>query len=60
MSSQLFKYLKDTRDKDDIQTTLDFWDNMKDDVIDILVIQFIIGDYKYNNLICGCKGEQSL
>ena len=52
--------MKYIRDKGGIDMTLYFGDNMKYDVIAIPVIQFIIGDYKGNDLLCGHKGEHSL
>ena len=60
MLFQIFKDMKDIRDKWGVYMTLDFEENMKLDVITIPFIQFIIGDCKYNDLLCGCKGGRWL
>lgn len=51
MIGKIFKEMTDVRDSGDIQLTLDVGNNRNHDVIVIPVIQFIIGDYKGNDLI---------
>ena len=58
--SQIFKCLKDTKDKGYIHMTLNFGDNMEYDIIYIPVVQFITGDCKGSDLIHGYKGGHSL
>ena len=60
MLSQIFKDMKDIRDKGGIHMTLDFGENMRYGVIAIPVIYFIIGDCKGNDLQCGHNGGDSL
>ena len=52
--------MKAIRDNGGIKLTLDFGNNKKHGVIAIPVIQFIIGDYKGNDLLCGRMGGHSL
>ena len=52
--------MKDIRDSGGIAMTLDFGPSLKHNVIAIPVIQFIIGDCKGNDLLCGRKGGHSL
>ena len=56
----IFKEMKDIRVSGGIKLTLDFGESLKHDVIVIPVIQFIIGDCKENDLLCGRKGGHSL
>ena len=56
----IFKEMKDIRDNGGIEMTLDFGPMLKHHVIAIPVIQFIIGDCKGNDLLCGRKGGHSL
>ena len=60
MITCIFKEMKDIRDDGGIKLTLDFGESVKHDVIAIPVIQFIIGDCKGNDLLCGRKGGHSL
>ena len=52
--------MKLIRDNGGIRLTLDFGEKRIHDVIAIPVIQFIIGDCKGNDLLCGRKGGHSL
>ena len=56
----IYKEMKDIRDSGGIEMTLDFGPLLKHNVIAIPVIQFIIGDCKGNDLLCGRKGGHSL
>lgn len=56
----IYKEMKDIRDSGGIEMTLDFGPSLKHNVIAIPVIQFIIGDCKGNDLLCGRKGGHSL
>ena len=60
MICKIYKEMKAIRDNGGIKLTLDFGNNMKHDVIAIPVIQFIIGDCKGNDLLCGRMGGHSL
>ena len=60
MMSQIFKEMKDIRDSGGLKLTLDFGEHGRHDVIAIPVIQFIIGDCKGNDTLCGRKGGHSL
>ena len=60
MLTCIFKEMKDIRDQGGIKMTLDFGESLKHDVVAIPVIQFIIGDCKGNDLLCGRKGGHSL
>ena len=60
MMSCIFKEMRDIRDTGGIQLTLDFGNNNVHDVTAIPVIQFIIGDCKGNDLLCGRKGGHTL
>jgi hypothetical protein len=59
MLFHIFKEMKDIRDRGGIQLTLDFGNEKKYDVIAIPVIQYIIGDCKGNDLLCGRMGSHS-
>ena len=52
--------MKEIRGNGGLRSTLDFSSGKKHDVIAIPVIQFIIGNYKGNDLLCGRKGGHSL
>ena len=56
----IYKEMKQIRDNGGIRLTLDFGEKRIHDVIAIPVIQFIIGDCKGNDLLCGRKGGHSL
>ena len=58
--SHMFKEMKDIRDSGGMSLTLDFGMYCKNKVIYILVIQFIIGDCKDNNVLCGRECSNSL
>ena len=58
MLTHIFSEFKYIRDVGGIKMTLDI-DGHKNDVIAIPVIQFIIGDCKGNDLLCGRKGGHS-
>ena len=60
MMGKIFKEMKEIRDSGGIKMTLDFGKNRVHNVIAIPVIQFIIGDCKGNDLLCGRKGGHSL
>ena len=60
MLSCIFKEMKDIRENGSIKMTLDFGESMKHDVVAIPVIQFIIGNCKENDLLCGQKGGHYL
>ena len=60
MLSCIFKEMKEVRDNGGMKMSLDFGLGKKHDVIAIPVIQFIIGDCKGNDLLCGRKGGHSL
>ena len=53
MIGKVYKGMEAIRDNGDIKLTLGFGNNMKHDVIAIPGIQFIIGDSKGNDLLCG-------
>ena len=53
MIRKVFQEMKEVRDNGGIRLVLDFVSGRKRDVIAIPVIQFVIGDYKDNNLLCG-------
>ena len=57
MIGKVFQEMKDIRDNGGIKSSLDFGCDRSHDVIEIPVIQFIIGDYKDHDLLCGRKGE---
>jgi hypothetical protein len=56
MMSHIFKEMKQIRDNGGIKLILDFGKDKKHEVIAIPVIQFIIGDCKGNDLLCGRMG----
>ena len=56
MMAKIFQEMKEIRDSGGIKLCLDFGGGEKHDVIAIPVIQFIIGDCKGNDLLCGRKG----
>ena len=56
MMSRIFKEMKDIYNGGGIKMTLDFGFGRKHEVIAIPVIQYIIGDCKGNDLLCGRKG----
>ena len=60
MMSQIFKEMKNIRDSGGLKLTLDFGDHGTLDMIDIPVIQFIIGDCKDKYILYGRKGSHSL
>ena len=60
MMSKIFKEMRMIRESGGIKLTLDFGNNKTHEVIAISVVQFIIGDCKGNDLLCGHKGGHSL
>ena len=60
MMTQIFKEMKDIYDAGGIRLTLDFGKDRCYDVVAIPVIQYIIGDCKGNDVLCGRKGGHSL
>ena len=60
MMSKIFQEMKDIRDCGGIKLTLNFGLHGKHDVIAIPVIQYVIGDCKGNDTLCGRKGGHSL
>ena len=48
--------MKNICDSGGIRLSLDFGNTQKNDVIAIIVFQFIISDYKYNNILYGRNG----
>ena len=60
MIGYIYSEMKKNRDSGSIPFTLDFGQKKAYDVITIHVIQFIIGDCKGNDLLCGRKGGHSL
>ena len=60
MMARIFSGMKQIRYLGGIKLTLDFGKGRKNDVIKIPVIQFIIDDCKWNDLLCGRKGVHSL
>ena len=60
MMSKIFEEMKYIRDCGGIKLTLDFGKHGKHNVIAIPVIQYIIGDCKGNDTLCGRKGGHSL
>ena len=59
MMAKIFQEMREIRDNGGIRLTLNL-DGRSFDVIAIPVIQFIIGDCKGNDLLCGRKGGHSL
>ena len=60
MIGYIYSEMKQIRESGGIRLILDFGGNRTYDVIAIPVIQFIIGDCKGNDLLCGRKGGHSL
>ena len=60
MLSTNFQEMKQICDSGGIRLTLDVGPSKRYDVILILVIQFIIGDCKGNDLLCDRKGGHAL
>ena len=60
MLSCIFREMHDIRPSGDIRLTLNFGDNRIYEVIAIPVIQFIIGDCKRNDMLCGRMGGHML
>ena len=60
MMSRIFEEMNDLRKLGGLQLTLDFGEKGTHDVVAIPVIQFIIGDCKGNDILCGRKGGHSL
>ena len=56
MMTEIFAEMKDIRDSGGLKLTLDFGSHGVHDVIAIPVIQFIVGDCKGNDVLCGRKG----
>ena len=56
MMTEIFAEMKHIRDSGGLQLTLDFGSHGVHDVIAILVIQYIVGDCKGNDVLCGRKG----
>ena len=57
MMAKIFEEMKHIRDSCGIKLTLDFGKYGTHKVIAIPVIQYIIGDCKGNDTLCGRKGE---
>ena len=55
--SRIFQEMHHIREPCGIRLTLDFGEGIFHQVIAILVIQFIIGDCKRNDMLCGMKGK---
>ncbi len=60
MMSKIYLEMKQIRDCGGIKLTLNFGNDGKHEVIAIPVIQYIIGDCKGNDTLCGRKGGHSL
>ena len=60
MMSKIFEEMKNIRNNGGIKLTLDFGNHGIHEVIAIPVIQFIIGDCKGNDTLCGRKGGHSV
>ena len=60
MMSKIFNEMRLIRESGGIKLTLDFGNDNTHDVIAIPVVQFIIGDCKGNDLLCGRKGGHGL
>ena len=60
MMAKIFQEMKEIYDNGGIKLVLDFGNGYKHTVIAIPVIQFIIGDCKGNDLLCGRKGGHHL
>ena len=60
MMSKIFEETKNIRDNGGIKLTLNFGKHGIHQVIAIPVIQFIIGDCKGNDTLCGRKGGHSI
>ena len=60
MMGKIFKEMRVIREAGGMKLTLDFDNNKTYDVIAIPVVQFIIGDCKGNDLLCGRKGGHGL
>ena len=60
MMSKIYQEMKQIRDCGGIKLTLNFGNDGKHEVIAIPVIQYIIGDCKGNDTLCGRKGGHSL
>ena len=60
MLACIFREMKEIRENGGLKLSLNFGGTKKYDVIAIPVIQFIIGDCKGNDLLCGRKGGHSL
>ena len=60
MMAKIFEEMKQIRDSGGIKLTLDFGKDGTHEVIAIPVIQYIIGDCKGNDTLCGRKGGHSL
>ena len=60
MMSKIFQEMKDMRECGGIKLTLNFGIHGKHDVIAIPVIQYVIGDCKGNDILCGMNGGHSL
>ena len=60
MMSKIFEEMKLLYDNGGVQLTLDFGGDIKHNVIALPVTQFIMGDCKGNDLLCGRKGGHSL
>ena len=60
MMSKIFEEMKLIRDSGGIKLTLDFGKHGQHEVIALPVIQYIIGDCKGNDTLCGRKGGHAL
>ena len=60
MMYKIFEEMKVIRDAGGIKLTLDFGHYGKHDVVAIPVIQYVIGDCKGNDTLCGRKGGHAL
>ena len=60
MMTEIFAEMKDIRDSGGLKLTLDFGSHGVHDVIAIPVIQYIVGDCKGNDVLCGRKGGHEI
>ena len=58
--AKIFEEMKYIRDSGGIKLTLDFWKHDTHKVITIPVIQYIIGNCKGDDILCGRKSIHSL
>ena len=56
MMSKIFQEMKEIRDNGGMKLCLDFGNGKRHNVVAMPVIQYIVGDCKGNDLLCGRKG----